>query len=129
MTTKMNPLVTVSSKSTIQQIARSLCSAPVQPASGIARVREVFPRLRRSASTAIVHSGGKQTIFGCLCGSSHTTSTDWNGRAAKHVREWERDHASCALRVAERLSAGLPAKLVRVGAAGRTMPAVQFVAS
>lgn len=51
-----------------------------------------YKTIRRSSPTAIVHSGGKQTIFGCVCGATHTTSTDWNGRRAKHVIEWQRRH-------------------------------------
>ena len=50
------------------------------------------PTLRRTAPTAIVHSGSRQTIFDCLCGSRHTCATDFNGRAAKHVREWQKLH-------------------------------------
>ena len=48
--------------------------------------------LRRSGATAIEHSGGRRTIFGCLCGSQHSTSTDWNGRQALHVQRWQHEH-------------------------------------
>lgn len=52
---------------------------------------------RRTGVTAIIHSGGKRTVFGCLCGSRHTTSTDWDGRNAKHVVEWQEQHeGDCA---------------------------------
>jgi len=60
-------------------------------------IRSRFPRLRRSGSTAIIKSGSRQAIFGCLCGSTHSTSTDYNGRNALHVREWEQAHADCVL--------------------------------
>ena len=60
-------------------------------------IRSRFPRLRRSGSTAIIKSGSSQAIYGCLCGSTHSTSTGYNGRNALHVREWEHAHADCAL--------------------------------
>ena len=70
------------------------------------REMQKFARsLRRTSATAIEHSGGKQTIFGCICGSRHTTSTDWNGRNAKHVIEWQVQHdIKCAKRF-ERIQA------------------------
>ena len=60
-------------------------------------IRSRFPRLRRVTATAIIKSGSRQAIFGCLCGSTHSTSTDYNGRNALHVREWEHAHADCVL--------------------------------
>lgn len=48
--------------------------------------------IRRKRPTAICHSGGKRTIFDCVCGARHTTSTDWNGRYAKHVLRWRAYH-------------------------------------
>ena len=60
-------------------------------------IRKRFPRIRRSGSTAIIKSGSRQAIYGCLCGSTHSTSTDYRGRHALHVREWEHAHANCAL--------------------------------
>ena len=60
-------------------------------------IRKRFPMLRRTGSTAIIKSGSRQAIYGCLCGSTHSTSTDYDGRNAKHVREWEHAHADCAL--------------------------------
>jgi len=60
-------------------------------------IRKRFPRLRRTAATAIIKSGSRQAIYGCLCGSTHSTSTDYRGRHALHVREWEHAHANCAL--------------------------------
>ena len=50
--------------------------------------------IRRTSPTAIIHSGGRQTIFNCVCGERHTCSTDWNGRKSKHVREWRAIHDS-----------------------------------
>ena len=50
------------------------------------------PSLRRTGPTAIIHSGGTQTIFGCLCGATHTCATDYDGRNSKHVREWRELH-------------------------------------
>jgi hypothetical protein len=69
-------------------------------------IKASFPKMRRTGSTAIVHSGGKRTIFKCLCGSRHTTSTEWNGRKAKHVTDWQSDHVKCAAVIAAKLQAG-----------------------
>ena len=69
-------------------------------------IRRAFPRLRRTSATAIIHSGGKQTIFGCLCGAKHTCATDWNGRDSKHVAVWCREHEACADAIAARLAKG-----------------------
>ena len=76
--------------------------------TAIARIRRVgvFRRMRRTRATAIVHGGGNQTIFGCICGSRHTTSTDWDGRHAKHVLTWRDEHAACSIRYAEALDRG-----------------------
>jgi hypothetical protein len=74
-------------------------------------LRKAWPAMRRTYSTAIIHSGGKQTIFGCICGSRHTTSTDWNGREAKHVREWEAEHANCCISLATRYQKGIAVSL------------------
>lgn len=55
--------------------------------------REIYaPHLRRTRPTAIFHSGGKKTVFDCICGATHSTSTDWNGRNAKHVINWRDKH-------------------------------------
>ena len=48
------------------------------------------PRLRRTGPTAIIHSGDKQTIFGCLCGAQHTCATNY--RQAHHVADWRDYH-------------------------------------
>lgn len=61
-------------------------------------LRRVFPMMRREHSTAIIRSGGKRTIYGCICGAQHTTSTEWRGREAKHVYEWRQAHAECCVR-------------------------------
>lgn len=53
--------------------------------------------LRRQFATAIVHSGGQQTIFGCVCGARHTCATSY--RQARHVAEWRAEHEnSCGAR-------------------------------
>jgi hypothetical protein len=69
------------------------------PTAAMTTIRKRFPRLRRTAATAIIKSGSRQAIYGCLCGSTHSTSTDYRGRHALHVREWEHAHADCALRL------------------------------
>lgn len=79
---------------------------PATTASPIATLRRAFPRLRRTRSTAIIHSGGRQTIFGCLCGAEHTTSTEWHGRDAVHVAVWRQEHEDCAARLAAEYEAG-----------------------
>jgi len=67
-------------------------------------IRSKFPKLRRTEPTAIIHSGGNQTIYDCLCGSRHTTSTNWNGRNAKHVKDWKNEHADCDKIIAKKLN-------------------------
>lgn len=57
--------------------------------------RVLRPRARRTAATAIIHSGSVRTVFGCVCGAAHTTSTEWRGRDALHVSAWEHEHAGC----------------------------------
>lgn len=68
--------------------------------TAIAYLKKHWPALRRTASTAIIRSGSRRTIFGCLCGSEHTASTEWNGRDAKHVWEWRAEHGDCAVKLA-----------------------------
>lgn len=46
--------------------------------------------MRRTRPTAIVHSGGRRTIFGCLCGARHTCATSY--RQARHVEAWCEQH-------------------------------------
>jgi len=69
-------------------------------------LRKSWPTMRRENSTAIIHSGGKLTIFGCLCGSTHTASTEWNGREAKHVQDWQEEHADCCIELATKHQKG-----------------------
>ena len=69
-------------------------------------LRAAWPTMRRTASTAIIHSGGKRTIFGCLCGATHTCSTEWNGRESKHVQDWQREHSRCCIKLATRYVLG-----------------------
>jgi hypothetical protein len=57
--------------------------------------RAANPKARRNRATAIVHNGGTKTVFGCVCGAKHSTSTDWNGRNAKHVEDWRGEHDDC----------------------------------
>jgi hypothetical protein len=64
--------------------------------------RKLYPRSRRTESTAIIHSGGRQTIYGCVCGAEHTTSTEWKGREAKHVLDWRAEHANCMKQIVEK---------------------------
>ena len=75
-------------------------------------IRRAFPVLRRTNPTAIIHNGGARTIFGCLCGSTHTTSTDWKGRDASHVWQWRIEHADCGDRIAADLEAKVPTEMV-----------------
>jgi hypothetical protein len=60
--------------------------------------------MRRSKSTAIVHTGSRQTVFGCLCGAQHTVATDY--RRAKHLRDWQDDHEPCIITIAQKIKAG-----------------------
>ena len=69
------------------------------PIKNFSDMQKFSRSLRRTGATAIIHSGGKRTIFGCLCGATHTASTEWNGRNAKHVTDWIQQHeASCRTR-------------------------------
>jgi len=66
-----------------------------EQATAFAAYRAANPKARRTRATAIVHNGARQTIYGCVCGSRHSTSTDWNGRNARHVGEWRASHEDC----------------------------------
>ena len=57
--------------------------------------RAAHPMARRDRPTAIVHNGSAQTIFACICGARHSTSTDWHGRDALHVDKWRAEHDGC----------------------------------
>ena len=59
-------------------------------------IRKSFPSLRRERPTAIIHNGGKRTVYGCICGSTHSCATDWRGRDSVHVAVWRAEHDSCA---------------------------------
>lgn len=59
----------------------------------------VDPRARRTHSVAIVHSGSKQTIFGCVCGATHTAAASY--RNAKHVDRFRARHEQCMRRTVE----------------------------
>jgi hypothetical protein len=54
----------------------------------------VNPKARRANSTAIIHSGGRRTIYGCVCGATHTEATDYRGKS-KHYADWRRAHKDC----------------------------------
>lgn len=58
--------------------------------------RMVDARARRTASTAIVHSGGQRTVHGCVCGSTHTEATRYRYQSA-HYRAWAAEHSNCML--------------------------------
>lgn len=58
--------------------------------------RNLNPRARRTRSTAIIHSGERQTIYSCVCGSRHSVATRNRGRT-KHEREWMDDHKECVI--------------------------------
>lgn len=60
----------------------------------IKELKAFLPYLRRTRSTGIIHSGGKQTILDCVCGSRHTCATSY--RNAKHVSLWREEHSKCA---------------------------------
>ncbi len=64
----------------------------------------VDPRSRRTRSTAIIHSGGEQTIYGCVCGATHTAATRYRG-TTRHEREWRHAHRSCMV---EAVAVALP---------------------
>lgn len=74
------------------------------------RIRKMFPSLRRKDSVAIIHSGCKQTVYGCLCGAVHTCAT--RHRNAKHVERFIDAHCECADKL---LSAPGPLQLWKTG--------------
>lgn len=72
-----------------------------------ARYASMARRMRRTAPVAIEHSGGRQTIYGCLCGARHTCATNY--RQAVHVQEFCYDHnESCWPLFERRLAARRP---------------------
>lgn len=64
----------------------------------ITRYRREHPRARRTNSTAIVHSGSKQTVYDCVCGAQHTAATRYRGET-KHEREWLAEHSDCVVKL------------------------------
>ena len=56
------------------------------PQNALTLYRRLNPKARRTNSTAIIHSGSRQTVRDCVCGSVHTESTRHRGQT-KHVRE------------------------------------------
>ena len=71
--------------------------------SPMIQIRAKFPRLRRSGPVAIVHSGQGATVFGCLCGATHSAESSTRGRNARHVTEFFTAHKGCAANLAARL--------------------------
>ena len=72
----------------------NLAAATDANAVGMRYYRAARPQARRTAATAIVHSGGKQTIYGCVCGSRHTVATLWRDKTV-HLQLWRAAHADC----------------------------------
>lgn len=64
-------------------------------AVGIRYYRAAHPRARRTAATAIIHNGSRRTVFDCICGATHSCSTEHRDRTL-HVSLWRADHADCA---------------------------------
>jgi hypothetical protein len=78
----------------------------------LAEIQKSARALRRTSVTAIVHSGGKRTIYGCLCGAQHTCATDY--RKAKHVADWQEEHeTSCGYLFARAMERRTDAWLAR----------------
>lgn len=63
---------------------------------GMRYYRSAKPTSRRTRATAITHSGSRQTVFDCICGSRHTAATAWRDKSV-HVQIWRADHADCAI--------------------------------
>lgn len=63
---------------------------------GMARYRAARPRARRFRPTAIVHNGGRRTVYGCICGDTHSVATNWRNNTL-HLDLWRCDHEDCAL--------------------------------
>ena len=94
---------------------------PSTAATAMQILRDAFPSLRRSEPTAIIHSGGQQTYYGCLCGGLHSCAT--NHRDAKHVAAFRDEHADCALALAQAVGEGR-ATLVHKGYDSTRRPVV-----
>lgn len=59
--------------------------------------RFINPKARRTSSTAITHSGGQLTVYGCICGDKHTEATRYRGQS-RHYHDWAAAHDGCMLR-------------------------------
>ncbi len=97
-------------------------------------IRAKFPALRRPRSVAIVHSGGRMTVFGCLCGATHTAESSTRGRSAQHVTEFFAAHKGCAKTLAARVVTGQAKLSTRRDSFGRhsvpvSMPVLSEVRS
>lgn len=60
----------------------------------MSELRKAYPAMRRVGPVAIVHSGGAQTVLGCVCGATHTYATKWG--VPKHATAWRAEHNDCA---------------------------------
>lgn len=60
--------------------------------------------IRRKQPTAIIHSGGKRTIYSCVCGSQHTCAT--RHREVKHVADWREEHDETCRELYEQIRNG-----------------------
>lgn len=82
---------------------------PARTVPEMRKLKAQFPILRRSHPVAIVHSGAKATVYGCLCGAYTSESTDskiMHGPTARVVNFFK-EHKSCAARI---LAGVLPRK-------------------
>lgn len=55
--------------------------------------QHVNPRSRRTHSVAITRSGQCRTVYTCVCGAQHTSSSQF--RRAKHVTDFYSSHEGC----------------------------------
>lgn len=62
----------------------------LEVSSCMSLIRAANPRMRRNRATAIVRNGSLRTVYGCICGESHSCATLYRG--AKHVTEWRHRH-------------------------------------
>jgi hypothetical protein len=70
--------------------------------TAMAILRDRFPTLRRPSAVAIIHNGGNATVFGCLCGATHSAPTRSRAKA-RHVKDFVAEHAACAGELAARV--------------------------
>ena len=64
----------------------------MNPVKNLAELGARARAMRRTAPTAIIRSGGVQTVFDCVCGDWHTCATDYDGRHSRHVLDWRACH-------------------------------------